>query len=324
MKSRIVELEVKNIVCAAGGNPRQRFDEQKLLALGESMEHETQLAPVIVNRVDGVNYLIAGERRMRAAVLAKQGFIEARVFEDLIPLDAARMQASENLQRVELNAIEQAQTYAKLADLDMAISDIAAETGASEETVKRRLSLLELSNTVQVLITREIYPLPIHQALLLKGLAESDQIKIAREAAPMTGPIASEAEVRELVAEIKHGPRLNIPDPQKKTPSEPQDPSTPQQNTPPKDQPENTPPDKDDLKLKPVAAQAVIKGKIVLANGCVYFQNATVTVKIADDIEIMHEEEIGLDVSNLAAIAKLVEKNQPKKAVKKKTVKKKE
>lgn len=317
MKSKIVELEVGAIVVTAGSNPREKFDNQRLLALGESLEHETQLSPVIVNRIDGKNILIAGERRLRAAQLAKQPFIEARVFEDLDALTAVRMQMAENLQRVELDPVEEANAYNKLAELGMATSDIASEIGISEETVKRRLALLELSSEVQRLISREVHPLPIHQALLLKGLSESEQIQTARRAAPVVGPVAGEAEVRGWVAEIKKGPELKMQtEPKQRTqpanspPVIKPDPDKPQTDTPEKTQTASS--------LKPVEALCSVKGKLVIVDGVAYFKNATVTVKCGDSVEIMHQDSLELPIDDLAKIAAMAEAGQPKKKAKKK------
>jgi len=322
MESKIVELQVTAIEVTEGQNPRTKFDNQKLLALGESLEHETQLSPVIVNRIDDKNYLVAGERRLRAAQLAKHPFIEARVFEDLEPLAAARMQMAENLQRVELNPIEEASAYKKLEELNMEISDIAAETGISEETVKRRLALLELSSEVQGMICREIFPLPIHQALMLRGLSESEQIQTARRAAPVVGPVAGEAEVRGWVAEIKQGPQLDMkqdPPPRKNTVNSPpvikHDPN--EYHTAPPEKKLQTAGD-----LKPVDSMASIKGKLVIVDGVAYFEDATVTIKCGDSVKIMHQASMELGVDDLATVAAMVEAGQPKKKAKKKVKKK--
>jgi ParB/RepB/Spo0J family partition protein len=199
-ESRICDLEIGSIVVIDERNPRHTFEPQSLFALGESMEEVSQLQPIIVNRVDKKNYLVAGERRLRAAKEAGRNFIEAKVFKKLSPVQSHRMAMAENHERVALNVIEQARSHATAIELGIPLAEITIAQGCMEATIKSRLQLLKLPEEVQSIMTREIMPLPVHQALLLLKLKkEADIIQMARRVAPRTGPIASEEAVREWV-----------------------------------------------------------------------------------------------------------------------------
>ncbi|AQT69939.1 putative chromosome-partitioning protein ParB [Anaerohalosphaera lusitana] len=211
MTSRTTELEVKSIIVPDGNNNRQRFDNQKLFELGESFKENSQLQPIIVNRVNDHNYLIAGERRLRAARAAGLAFVEAKVFEDLDELTVLRMHIAENRDREQLNVLEEARGMQRLADHGWEVKKIAEEYHVTDSTVRKRLNLLKLPDDVQEMIVRDENPLPTHQALCLVGLSESEARQLARRAAPFLGPVAGEAEVRGWVNELKEakaGPKL--------------------------------------------------------------------------------------------------------------------
>jgi ParB family transcriptional regulator, chromosome partitioning protein len=129
--------------------PRQHFDEETLAALAESIREVGVLQPVLVReRGDGYE-LIAGERRWRAA---------RRVGLQTIPSiirhadDAAVLQQSivENVQREELNPLEEAAAYQQLIeDFELTHDDVASRVGKSRATVTNMLRLLQLPPTIQ-------------------------------------------------------------------------------------------------------------------------------------------------------------------------------
>jgi ParB family transcriptional regulator, chromosome partitioning protein len=129
--------------------PREHFDEETLAALAESIREVGVLQPVLVReRGDGYE-LIAGERRWRAA---------RRVGLQTIPAiirhadDAAVLQQSivENVQREELNPLEEAAAYQQLIeDFDLTHDDVAGRVGKSRATVTNMLRLLQLPPAIQ-------------------------------------------------------------------------------------------------------------------------------------------------------------------------------
>lgn len=328
------QIPIAAVIVNGEGNPRSHFDEQKLLDLGESMRENSQLSPIIVNQVDNDYYLVAGERRLRAAMKGEAETIEAKVFEDLTPLEAARMAIAENRDREPLNVIEGAYAYERLFDLGVKIKEIAVSEKCSEEKVARRLELLKLPASVQLLMTREKYPLPIHQGLLLRKLkTESDQTQMARKAAPIGGPVASEDMVRRWVDD-KIQPKIPGANPHEDDPegNGGGDPPAANENTPSgnDDPPMQTPAEqkkaaKDILKMKPVDVVVGIKGKLAIDEfGQACLTKTTMTFNVKGDVEILSTAKLVLDLEGeeLVKIVKLVKKAQPKPAKKKKAKKK--
>jgi len=133
--------------------PRQEFDEESLEALAQSLVTEGILQPVVVRRAAGGEYeLIAGERRWRAAQRAGILKIPAVVREvpDERLLEVALI---ENLQREELNAIEEARAYRTLVEeMGLNQQEVADRVGKRRATIANSLRLLTLPEHVQNLV----------------------------------------------------------------------------------------------------------------------------------------------------------------------------
>lgn len=129
--------------------PRQRFDPEKLQALAESMRENGVLQPLLVSpRGDGFE-LVAGERRLRAAKLAGLARVPV-VVRDVDAPEALKLSIIENVQREDLNPIEEAQAYRRLLDdFGMTQQDIAARLAKSRSAVANALRLLQLPADVQ-------------------------------------------------------------------------------------------------------------------------------------------------------------------------------
>lgn len=131
--------------------PRRTFDDQELTALGESIRVHGLLHPIVVERVDGGYRLVAGERRLRAAAAAGVATIPAIVRP---PAESARhwleMALTENVQRADLNPMEEAAAYGRLADtFGMSHEAIAMRLGKSRPAVSNTIRLLGLPASVQ-------------------------------------------------------------------------------------------------------------------------------------------------------------------------------
>ena len=315
-RGRVTDLSTEAIIIPADGNPRQSFDEKLLFSLSESMGENSQLQPIIVNRVGGKNYLVAGERRLKAAIKAGEEFIEAKVFMGLEALTVLKMRLAENRDRVQLNVIEHARGMQQLGELGVGEKKVAEMEGCSVDTVRKRLSLLKLPDDVQRLMTRETNPLPVHQALILKNLPTSDQIQIARDAAPVAGRVASEDQVRQWVAE-KVGGQLPFNEPGEASPgaSSPAGGARPGKTT-------QTPGAKNQKavdKIKAVDGAVGIVGKFDVIAGTentviVRIKKVTITVRIGGDVKTFSRDTMILHVGseNTTEIAKLIKKAQPK------------
>lgn len=133
--------------------PRQNFDEQTLEELARSIKHEGILQPVIVRPdQEGEFELIAGERRWRAAQIAGLLKIPALVRE-VGKERVLELALIENLQRDELNPIEEANAYQTLVDaLGLTQQEIAHRVGKQRATIANALRLLNLPPEVQRLI----------------------------------------------------------------------------------------------------------------------------------------------------------------------------
>ncbi len=139
-------------------NPRIVFDEEKLRELADSLKKHGQLQNLVVYRQpDGKFGLIAGERRYRAAKLAKLPSMRCKVL-DVTEAQAVELCGIENLVREDLSAIEAARWYqSMLARCGYTQETLAARIGVSQPTVANRLRLLQLPDAWQErVIRREI------------------------------------------------------------------------------------------------------------------------------------------------------------------------
>lgn len=133
--------------------PRQTFDEEALVALASSIRELGVLQPILVRRSEGNQFeLIAGERRWRAATRAGLDRIPAivREVDDETSLAHAIV---ENVQRAELNAIEEAAAFQQLIDdFSLTQEQVANRVGRSRPAIANALRLLQLPVNVQRLI----------------------------------------------------------------------------------------------------------------------------------------------------------------------------
>ena len=144
----VVELSVGDID-PNRNQPRKKFDDDALLALADSIRHNGVLSPILVAR-DGRRYtIIAGERRWRAARLANCPTIPAIVRDGD---DVRRQEAAlvENIQREDLNAIEEARGIRRLMEECALTQEVVAERiGRSRSAVANILRLLNLPKRIQ-------------------------------------------------------------------------------------------------------------------------------------------------------------------------------
>ncbi|MBR4692588.1 MAG: ParB/RepB/Spo0J family partition protein [Oscillospiraceae bacterium] len=133
--------------------PRETFDGEKLEALADSIRTHGILQPISVRRLDGDRYqIIAGERRWRAARMAGLTEIPARILE-ADDREAAVLALVENLQREDLNPVEQAKGLRRLIEEYGCTQETAAETvGCSRPAVTNALRLLALPEAVLAML----------------------------------------------------------------------------------------------------------------------------------------------------------------------------
>ncbi len=132
--------------------PRKLFDQEKLEELAQSIKEIGVFTPILVREATGGYELIAGERRVKASVLAGKDEIPAIIMDFN---DGQMMEISllENIQREDLNAIEEANGYQKLIEtLDYTQEQLAKRIGKSREHISNTLRLLKLPKDVQKLV----------------------------------------------------------------------------------------------------------------------------------------------------------------------------
>ena len=173
-QNSVIEVEI-NQVEPGPGQPRKNFDKEKIDALAESIKEHGIIQPLIVTREENRYYIIAGERRWRAAKAA--GFKTIPVIErNATTKEVLELALVENIQREELNPIEEAEAYAKLLqDYSMTQEQVAAMVGKSRSAIANMLRLLHFSEKVKnLLISGELTTGQARPILALESIQEQD------------------------------------------------------------------------------------------------------------------------------------------------------
>ena len=178
--SQVLELKINDIE-RSPYQPRREFKPEELKELSESLKNNGLVQPPTVRKLPNGKYeLIAGERRLRAAQLA--GWSKIRV--TLVEADdqtAAVMTTTENLQREDLNPIEEAVSYKTLQDkFNLTQQEVAEKVGKGRATVANATRLLELPDEVKQLVSSALISVG-HAKVLLSVDAEKDRILLARD-----------------------------------------------------------------------------------------------------------------------------------------------
>jgi len=180
-KDKIVFVEIDKIE-PNPYQPRQSFDEEKIEELARSIKTYGLLQPIIVrNKRGGAGYqLVVGERRYLACKSLGMRKIAA-VVKDLTDNAVATVALIENLQREDLNFIEEAEGYARLID-DFGFTQevLAQRIGKSQSTIANKLRLLKLPDRVKTLLVKEELT-ERHARALLKLPTREEQEKMVAE-----------------------------------------------------------------------------------------------------------------------------------------------
>ena len=149
------EISVKDII-PSPYQARKEFLETELSKLAESIEAEGLIHPVVVRLVKGKYELIAGERRWRAFQLLKIKQIPAHILKTA-DASAASLSLVENLQRRDLNAIEEAYGYASLIEeFSLTQEKISQRLGKARTTITNSLRLLQLEPQIQAFVRKNL------------------------------------------------------------------------------------------------------------------------------------------------------------------------
>jgi ParB family chromosome partitioning protein len=179
--------------------PRKEFSAEALRELADSIKEQGIVQPLIVREQNGHFELIAGERRWRAAQLLGLSEVPVIVREadDRAVLELALI---ENLQRENLNAMEEAQGYAQLIQqFQLKQDEVASKVGKSRAAVANSLRLLKLAQPIQEFIRHG--QLSVGHAKVILGLSDEKQQKLAADRILRDGLNVRQAEA--LVAKLE-------------------------------------------------------------------------------------------------------------------------
>jgi ParB family chromosome partitioning protein len=177
-KAGVLEADI-NKVEPNRSQPRKHFDEESLRELADSIAEHGILQPLLVNKEnEGYYSIVAGERRWRAARIAKLATVPV-IIKDYSQSETLQVALIENLQREDINPIEEGLSYKRLIDEFFFTQEvIAAKIGKSRSSVSQCLSLLQLDKRVQEMIADDM--LNISAAKTLLKIENGDtQIKAA-------------------------------------------------------------------------------------------------------------------------------------------------
>lgn len=150
-KKDSIELQIKDIH-PNQYQPRKEFNQEKLQELAESIEEHGVIQPIVVSPLNEGYQIIVGERRWRAATICGLGTIPA-VIKDFTQQEIMEIALIENLQREDLNSIEEANAYRQLMDeFSLTQDEVAQRLGKSRSFIANTLRLLSLPKDIQNLI----------------------------------------------------------------------------------------------------------------------------------------------------------------------------
>ena len=178
--SQILQVPIEN-VSPNKNQPRKKFDPQALSELANSIKEKGIILPIIVRQLENKMYeIIAGERRWRAAQLAGKDKVPVLV-RNSDSKEVLEIALIENIQRQELNPIEEADAYIQLATKhNMTQQQIAEKVGKDRATVANIMRLSALTPEVRVMVVNK--EIALGQAKVLLSVEDmQDQVKLAKK-----------------------------------------------------------------------------------------------------------------------------------------------
>lgn len=173
----ILEVDI-NLIEPNMGQPRKYFDSEKITELADSIKKHGLIQPLIVSKEGEIYKIIAGERRWRASKEAGLQKLPV-VIKDITPREFMELAIIENVQREDLNPLEEAEAYERLSrEYNMTQDEIAESVGKSRPAIANAIRLLTLSDEVRKMIIDG--SLSAGHARCIAGIKEKDaQNKVA-------------------------------------------------------------------------------------------------------------------------------------------------
>lgn len=186
-RSKLMEINTSDIV-ANEDQPRKNFVEEELKDLASSIEKYGIIQPLLLKKKEDKYEIIAGERRFRAAKLAGLERVPA-IVKDITDEESSRIAIIENIQRKDLNPVEEAMSYRHLLDSqDLTQKELAEEIGKSRQYIGNTIRLLNLDPRVLKLLEDE--KISVSHGKKLLSIKDGDRqykeaIKIIKDSLPV-------------------------------------------------------------------------------------------------------------------------------------------
>lgn len=190
--------------------PRKDMDPETLKELADSIKVQGVIQPIVVRLISGNKYeIIAGERRWRASQLAALQEVPV-VIKQIDDRAAMAIALIENIQREDLNALEESEALSRLIDeFEMTHQQAADAVGKSRATVSNLLRLLDLQEEVKLLLAKRLIEMGHARALL--ALDDKVQIEIANKVVKQNLTVrATEKIIKQLGVERKPGQKSSV------------------------------------------------------------------------------------------------------------------
>ena len=194
-KENILEMDILKVE-PNREQPRKHFDEDGILELADSIKRYGVLSPLLVQKRDGYYEIVAGERRWRAAKRAGLKKVPV-IIRDLSEREIVEIALIENIQREDLNPIEEAQAYRRLLEeFSLSQDEVAERVSKSRPTITNSRRLLNLDERVQQMLMEDLISAGHARALL--GLEDKDaQYELAQRV------LDEKLSVRNVEAEVR-------------------------------------------------------------------------------------------------------------------------
>lgn len=210
-KRNIEEIKVDDIVVNKN-QPRNKFDQEKIIELAESIKKNGLLQPILVRKTNNNYELIAGERRLRATKHLNKEKILAIII-DATDVESAKYALIENIQRENLDPIEEALGYKKLLEnYKLTQQELSDYIGKSRSYIANSMRILKLDK--EVLDKLQDGSISVGHGKLLLSLGKEEQIKTLEEIIKKDLSVRdTESLIREINIKTTRKNKKNIKDP---------------------------------------------------------------------------------------------------------------
>lgn len=194
-EEKIIEISIEKITVNKH-QPRHTFDEEKLQELANSVREHGVVQPIIVRSIDGKYEIVAGERRWRASRMAGLNKIPA-IVKELTEKETSEIALIENIQRENLNPIEEAVAYNTLMEeYGLTQEELSKRVGKSRPFIANTVRLLSLSDSIKQMVLRGALSAG-HARAIMSVPKDKDREELAKKA------IAKGFSVRQTETEAK-------------------------------------------------------------------------------------------------------------------------